>query len=72
MHNYQIDRAMIEVPHSELTRAAQSDAEDETHARDTDQVTPRHLPRVGLIGLFTTIAMFALPIADAFAGRSWT
>jgi hypothetical protein len=24
-----------------------------------------------LIALFTTIAMFALPVADAFAGRNW-
>jgi hypothetical protein len=27
--------------------------------------------KLKLIALFTTIAMFALPVADAFAGRSW-
>ncbi len=27
--------------------------------------------KLKLIGLSTTIALFALPAADAFAGRSW-
>jgi hypothetical protein len=27
--------------------------------------------KLKLVGLLTTIAMVALPIADAFAGRSW-
>jgi hypothetical protein len=27
--------------------------------------------KLRLIGLFTTIALVALPAADAFAGRSW-
>ena len=27
--------------------------------------------KLKLIGLTTTIALFALPAADAFAGRSW-
>lgn len=27
--------------------------------------------KLRLIGLFTTVALFALPVADAFAGRSW-
>lgn len=28
--------------------------------------------KLKLIGLFTTIALFALPAADAFAGRAWS
>jgi len=28
--------------------------------------------KLKLVGLATTIAMFALPVADAFATRSWT
>ena len=28
--------------------------------------------KLKLIGIATTVAMFALPAADAFAGRSWT
>lgn len=28
--------------------------------------------KLKLIGLFTTVALFALPVADAFAGRSWS
>lgn len=28
--------------------------------------------KLKLIGLFTTIALFALPAADAFAGHSWS
>jgi hypothetical protein len=28
--------------------------------------------KLKLVGLFTTIALVALPVADAFAGRSWT
>lgn len=27
--------------------------------------------KLKLIGLFTTIALFALPAAEAFANRSW-
>ena len=27
--------------------------------------------KLKLVGLSTTIALFALPVADAFAGRSW-
>jgi hypothetical protein len=27
--------------------------------------------KLKLIGLSTTIALFALPVADAFAGRNW-
>lgn len=27
--------------------------------------------KLKLVGLLTTIAMFALPAADAFAGRNW-
>jgi hypothetical protein len=27
--------------------------------------------KLRLIGLFTTIALFALPAAEAFAGRNW-
>jgi hypothetical protein len=28
--------------------------------------------KLKLIGLFTTIVMFALPVADALATRSWS
>jgi hypothetical protein len=28
--------------------------------------------KLKLIGLSTTIALFALPVADAFAGRAWS
>jgi hypothetical protein len=28
--------------------------------------------KLKLIGLSTTIALFALPVADAFAGRNWS
>lgn len=28
--------------------------------------------KLKLVGLFTTIAMFALPVADALANRQWT
>jgi hypothetical protein len=27
--------------------------------------------RLKLVGLATTVALFALPIADAFAGNNW-
>jgi hypothetical protein len=27
--------------------------------------------KLKLVGLMTTIALFALPVADAFAGRNW-
>ena len=27
--------------------------------------------KLKLIGLFTTLAMLALPVADAFANRNW-
>lgn len=28
--------------------------------------------KLKLIGLFTTLALFALPVADTFANRSWS
>jgi hypothetical protein len=28
--------------------------------------------KLKLVGLITTIALFALPVADAFAGHSWS
>jgi hypothetical protein len=27
--------------------------------------------KLKLVGLATTVALFALPVADAFAGRNW-
>lgn len=27
--------------------------------------------KLRLVGLFTTVALFALPVADAFANRNW-
>lgn len=31
-----------------------------------------HSLKLRLVGAFTTIAMFALPVADALANRSWS
>jgi hypothetical protein len=38
-----------------------------TPAKETDMTTNLKLKLIGL----ATIALFALPVADAFAGRSW-
>lgn len=69
---HSLHRPLLEARQADLARATKHTLPRSTTTGNTEPaLTRRTIWRGKLIGLLTTIAMFALPVADALASKNW-